>query len=107
MLKRMITTALLVFVMLVGAGAALAEKCWKCEGEGKIRDANILKWRRVTCTRCNGTGQITPAAPDKNKLKAGEAVCLKCEGRGKRRRMFNYVPCKECGGDGVVSTGRP
>lgn len=107
MFKKLCASALLLFVVLFGADAALAERCFKCEGEGKVRDSNLLKWRRVTCPRCSGTGNITPALNTaKNKLKAGEAICLRCEGRGKVRRTFHYVKCKECGGDGIVNTGR-
>lgn len=68
------------------------QSCETCNGSGDEGG------KRVTCTECNGTGQIVRTAQSFFGTIQQSVVCPQCEGEG----QVPENPCKTCRGEGRV-----
>lgn len=67
------------------------ERCAACDGGGSAPGATI-----ITCSGCNGTGQVTRTMQSFFGTIQQRTVCPRCRGAGK----VPSKPCPECGGEG-------
>ena len=70
------------------------DKCGSCSGTGSSAGSN-----RVTCDKCNGSGQIKVQRNTPFGSMVSMTTCSKCSGSGK----FNLNSCSTCRGSGKVN----
>ena len=98
----LIISLILIFgVVAFPAEAKIFHQCHYCGGDGKYTcDAKDCNGGKITCGRCNGSGQTTEKCAECN----GTGLCRMCQGSGKRVGD-ETIPCDHCKGSGQCQGG--
>ncbi|MBO4468240.1 MAG: hypothetical protein J5766_02955 [Clostridia bacterium] len=100
-LSLILALALVFAVASFTAEAKVFHQFHCCGGDGIYTcDAKDCKGGRITCGRCNGTGQTTEKCADCG----GTGKCRVCNGSGKRVGD-NTIACDNCKGTGKCQGG--